>query len=190
MGIAKNRLIYSNVELFLCGICKDVSIDPILLKECEHYLCRGCVPADIKECPTCESIFSEYVEIGHALNRVYNSIRLKCENNECEEVLTMENYVAHSIICPKGTYECPHCFFKIQMFLKENIRHDCITYLKEQYTEHKKQIARLEAINDERQAEIDMLNMKIYELESNNENQRPGNYCIIVILIQYQLTVK
>lgn len=165
MGIDKNR--FTNVDIlidkFLCGICEDVVSDPILTKDCEHYLCRACVTADINICPTCASIFEGYSEIGVALKRIYSKIKLRCTYRLCNEVLSIENYVEHELKCPEGFYECPQlCGFKLRLSLDENERkHNCIEVLQNK-------IDLMETMYADLQSRNDYLVMKNQELKIEN----------------------
>lgn len=171
MGIDKNRFTLSNVENFLCGICKDVAIDPVLINICEHYLCRVCVPTHIETCPTCGSRFTGCHEIGLALKRVYLKIKLRCSYISCQETLTIENYALHERICPKGVYHCVHsCGFKVHVTLEDEIRqHSCISYLIRETERLNNKIIQLETVNSGLQKENNVLNKKVQLLEANND---------------------
>lgn len=171
MGIEKNRFTFSNVENFLCGICKDVAIDPVLINDCEHYLCRVCYPAHIETCPTCGSKCVGCHEIGLALKRVYLNIKLKCSYVSCEDTLTIENYAIHERICPKGVYQCQNsCGFKIHVTLSEEIRqHNCISYLLRDSERLNNKIFQLEKVNSNLQKENIGLVKNVKLLEANGD---------------------
>lgn len=170
MGIDKKRFannIEVSIEKFLCGICEDVASDPILTKQCEHYMCLGCITADINICPTCGSTFDCYIELGIALRRIYSDINIRCVYNGCNEILTIENYIQHERKCPHGFYECPnYCGFKVQLSLDEEQRkHNCIEVLKTKILE-------LEMSNTDLQATNYILNEQLKTV--NNHKKRRG----------------
>lgn len=170
MGIDKNRF-FSNVENFLCGICKNVVLDPVLINGCEHYLCRLCVPDHLEVCPTCGSRFSAYHEIGLALKRVYLEIKLKCSYISCQDQLTIGNYALHEQTCPKGVYQCQNsCGFKAHITLIEEIQtHNCISYLIKETQRLNHKIDQLKRVNSGLQKENNDLNKNVELLEANND---------------------
>lgn len=166
MGIDKLRFteaISIPITQFFCGMCGDVVDDPILTKECEHCLCRACVLADIKFCPTCGIKVNGFDEFGTALKRIYVSIKLRCVYTTCKESLTIETYKEHERKCPHGFYECPNlCGFKIRLSLDEALRaHNCIEILRSA-------IGVLEASNADLQSINDKLNFHLEKLKEEN----------------------
>ncbi len=167
MGINKFRFT-DNIEIaiskFFCGICDDVVNDPILTNGCQHYLCRDCVTADIKLCPTCGVNINGYDEIDVALRRIYSSIKLKCVYKKCKEVLTIDSYAEHERKCPEGFYECSNlCGFKIRLSLDDDLRvHNCIEVLQGR-------IAAMEATNAELWSMNEALGVRNTDLEKENQ---------------------
>lgn len=131
MGLDKNRFTNNiSIDIFLCGICKDVVSDPVLTNQCEHYLCRACATPDIIICPSCGSIIDGYFEFAVALRRIYSNINIKCTYESCQEALTIANFIEHEQKCQYGFYECENCGFKVSLALDEDQRvHDCIELL-------------------------------------------------------------
>lgn len=184
MGIDKNRFTFSNVENFLCGICQNVARNPVLINDCEHYICRACVPPYIETCPTCGSRFVGWKEIGPALKRVYLNIKLKCCYVSCQEELTIENYESHERACSKGVYQCQQaCGFKVHVTSKDEIyHHNCINYLIGETEQLGDTIIQMKATMKGLQKENKELNKKVELLKANNEllqitlDKRRGKY--------------
>ena len=54
MGISRNRFTDRIHEQFVCAICLDVSVDPVVTNDCDHIFCTECTQdAKTSKCPSC-----------------------------------------------------------------------------------------------------------------------------------------
>lgn len=102
------------------------------MNTCEHYLCRLCLPNNLRNCPTCASEIIDFHEMPLALKRIYLSIQVKCGNDLCDSMQTIGTCAAHEITCPKSLFVCTQeCGFKTLLECNDQInQHNCIQFLK------------------------------------------------------------
>lgn len=115
MGIPVCRFSDKSCEAFICAICLEVSIDPILVNGCQHIYCRQCVTGrSITNCPTCQLPLSEpkWLEFEGLMSRIYHAFEVKCLNESCNQLLDIKTYSSHDDNCPVKFNFCPGCNYK------------------------------------------------------------------------------
>lgn len=139
MGIDIERFNGDAHEPFLCAVCLDVVDDPIMTP-CDHLFCKACFsPRSIRgRCPSCREKVEQVKQLNRILKQVYDSLKLKCSESGCKEVLNVSNYKSHDKSCPKRFFDCAKCGCKINLDSSRN--HDCIEYLKHQLMATKEKI--------------------------------------------------
>ena len=109
---------------FVCAICLDVFVDPVMLTTCECSFCRKCIlgvleenPETFLNCPIDEKPFTESSirkPFPFVLNLLKN-LQMKCKfSPECDKIILYENFDDHlfncsfnplnNILCTKGIY--------------------------------------------------------------------------------------
>lgn len=134
MGIPSCRFVDKMNEQFVCTVCCDVAIDPIVVEDCEHIFCRECVEFDsLVKCPTCQEPFKEpkWTRMKGALARCYFGLEIKCLNTSCGRKLDVTTFSDHDQVCNLTFEFCSDCSFKSRR--GESNVHSCSKVLKEFY---------------------------------------------------------
>ena len=129
MGIKKELLVSSNYDIFLCPVCDDVAIDPVIVSCCESPLCGCCfnqtMVSDTDSCKKCHQQVSygiKSVPFQKQLVKIYERLQLKCEY--CNQVMTIKEWNDHD--CPLFPTNCVNCGF----IASTKCDHDCVEWLK------------------------------------------------------------
>ena len=129
MGIDVDRFSGDAHEPFLCAVCLDVVDDPIMTP-CDHFFCKACFNRG--RCPSCRETVQQVKPLNRVLKQIYDSLKLKCSERGCKEVLNVSNYKPHDKSCPKRFFDCSKCGCKLALSnLVTSRNHDCIEYLKD-----------------------------------------------------------
>lgn len=134
MGIPTCRFVDEMHEQFVCTVCFEVAVDPVVVNGCEHIFCHQCIKADgLIKCPTCQERFKEprWERIKGGLRRCYFALEIKCLNTSCRQVLDVRTFADHDENCNVTFQLCPDCGYKSRR--SQNNVHSCIKVLKEFY---------------------------------------------------------
>lgn len=112
--------IKSNYELpkdFFCSICQNLIWRPVEIIGCTHIFCKFCINKWITQkniCPTCKTNITTEIRPSKAFERIFESIKVKCNNNGCKETPVYTNYIQHLEKCKFQKYKCTNegCNFK------------------------------------------------------------------------------
>lgn len=131
MGIPTNRFIDRLHEQFVCTICLDVSTNPVVMNDCDHIFCLGCVITNNSTtCPTCrvELKTPPWKEMTGSIKRVYLDLVIKCLNPRCMQRLKVDTFQDHDKNCPTSFNICKDCGYKTAK--DKSTHHSCVQQLK------------------------------------------------------------
>lgn len=110
MGIPSCRFMDKLHEEFICSVCLDVTLDPVLDDECQHVFCRECIKKDtLDKCPTCQEPFEVVIELPLCFRRCYLALRVRCLNPSCDQALDVTTFLDHDKRCPITFESCSNC---------------------------------------------------------------------------------
>lgn len=204
MGLSQELFIDQPVkEDFLCSICKDVLLNPVVAENCEHLFCKGCINEwhRGKETKTCPVDRGEIVSFSlkkpqRAFLNLLNSLELKCEFNSfgCEEIKTLENIHGHLKICNKNPDFQQPCVKECGAMLKarEIEAHNCIGFLKFTLSELRDEITQLQLQLSENGSKLNKLQpfdattaeMIQEKFEKLLDSKEPGKFYIMLICVK------
>lgn len=133
-GIPFNQLVLPNGDILslikdiLCGICKDIIWDIVECAKCGGFFCSYCINQSKSKCgnkcPLCRA--SPFISSqSKGVKKLFNNIRIKCDNQGCRETPLYSDYITHKKKCPFQIYHCTNkgC---AQEDTLENIKHHSI----------------------------------------------------------------
>lgn len=127
----------------VCSICHDLLANAVTLKTCDHNFCRYCIdewvasrrtPENIP-CPDCREIFSSTRDIEtprRLLRNILADTIIKCSFENCEEVLSYNNYFSHIEKCDYNLNAqicCAFCSEKIIRCKIDEHNAECVQFL-------------------------------------------------------------
>jgi hypothetical protein len=92
-------------DVFLCGLCNELSLDPLECPDCGTIVCSRC--SGPQPCPNCKKVFAP---LSKAILKMYNDIEVKCSKPSCGKFFPASGILAHENTCFKT--ECAnikHC---------------------------------------------------------------------------------
>lgn len=107
MGIDSRRFTGDQYESFKCPVCLDVLEDPVTIDPCDHVFCKSCLV--VGTCPLCRVTVTRTKPINRILKEVYEKLPLKCSFDDCNQQVTVGNYITHESECRRG--KSPTCGF-------------------------------------------------------------------------------
>ena len=160
MGISTDRIVGEVNSYFICSICTELFDDVIMLKECEHYFCRGCIedwvkakrgsagPSGAKRvtCPECRIKFSPKSDLkpaGRLMRNLLGDVAMKCAFKACDEVVSYKDFGDHTDHCdfnPANKIQCPFCN---ETMLRKKSDHQCVKYLSYKLSEMELQTSQI-----------------------------------------------
>lgn len=87
MGYDLEKFVGEVNDSLICGICLDVLMDPVVIKECEHIYCRECITTTLTNgqgCPQDRKPFS-LESLGKPVRfffAIYDALKIKCDVNQ------------------------------------------------------------------------------------------------------------
>lgn len=111
MGIEVERFIGDHHNPFICPVCLDVEDDPVVTP-CDHLFCKICFTPG--RCPTCRRNVRQTEPMSRILTEDYESLKLKCPFQRCNQELIIGNFRSHGQSCPFRSNECPTCGYKME----------------------------------------------------------------------------
>eukprot|EP00442_Polarella_glacialis_P000048 CAMPEP_0115104588 /NCGR_PEP_ID=MMETSP0227-20121206/35416_1 /TAXON_ID=89957 /ORGANISM="Polarella glacialis, Strain CCMP 1383" /LENGTH=313 /DNA_ID=CAMNT_0002501557 /DNA_START=32 /DNA_END=973 /DNA_ORIENTATION=- len=120
-------------EQVQCPMCHDVFMDPVLVCDAEHHLCRSCanslvmLPAQRdRKCPSCRQ--KVHIRDGQRfLRNMVAQLRVRCPNKArgCAETPTREQVESHVRACPYSVVKCEFCSLTTERQLLSHTHHHC-----------------------------------------------------------------
>jgi hypothetical protein len=109
----------SNLEHFICSICRDFVENYKMIKLCEHIFCGECLDqtwtGKSNFCPECRvEFFSNDVGKSRILENLFADFIMKCSFEKCTENLTLAQYRSHIEKCNFRNISCHFCNKKIE----------------------------------------------------------------------------
>ena len=150
MGFEVKRFVDNVNNHFICGICKGVLEDPVVIKKCQHFFCAKCIRNQMKisaVCPKDHNLlsFSQLIEPQKLILNLLNDLKIKCEFIGCEEVLALGQINKHGRICEKNPLNAAliKCFCGQEFAKKELSQHKqkCLPSIKNEILINRSQIA-------------------------------------------------
>jgi len=152
-------------DLIFCPMCRGLMLEPIVLPDCGHIFCSGCISLQCsktseakirgkKKCGLCKKTISCKIETLTASKTIKNSMmmmNIKCCNDKCKKVIKINNIIKH--LADECEYEkaaCKYC-------KKEK--------LKKKMEEHEEECAKVETKCDNCK--------KVYKMTENHELKCP-----------------
>ncbi|PSN38637.1 hypothetical protein C0J52_26969 [Blattella germanica] len=87
-----------------CPVCLTYLKTPIHVCSSGHSVCHTCRQS-VTLCPVCRSEFKLYRNV--ALENIAKGLRYPCNNNLCNEILSLDLINEHQMVCPRGIHTCP-----------------------------------------------------------------------------------
>lgn len=133
---------------FFCPICKDFLIpkNSSQLNECSHIYCTSCLESiggvglyDRITCPMCNccSRTSRLIDVNKFAYNILSSVEIYCPNEDCEEIITVENFDYHQKYCEHKKVDCRYCSVKnikkkdLKKHLKDNMEEHFLQLVEE-----------------------------------------------------------
>lgn len=112
-------------EHFICPICLDVLINPIIHIECGNTFCSNCLK--LSQCPICQNEISKLYPAPKNILNYLDELKIKC--NKCNEIMKRNNFNKHLEICIMLEIECVLCNTKIiRKLMDTHLRNECPNY--------------------------------------------------------------
>ena len=95
-----------------CPICKNFLINPMQCKDCEEIFCHLCISNQkslYNSCINCSSSSLEIIPAPMKWLKLYSKTQLLCINDQCGEVLCIENAQSHGENCLYRKIICEKC---------------------------------------------------------------------------------
>ena len=155
MGIKREVFLSDSCEIFICPVCEDVAMDPVLASCCEAAFCSTCfndkMASDTDSCAGCNQQVSYGIKLTRLqkqLKQVYERLQLKC--GDCDEELTIGIMNSHD--CPAKVFNCIKCGFHDRVPRGE--KHDCINFLKNENESLRSEMALIKEESIRRETEL------------------------------------
>lgn len=108
-GISKDRFYNLEDDHFDCVICQQVVINPKICVFCNNLFCKFCITEWKKKKPFCpfkcnKSSEMQIGDIPASIKNLYESLRVKCSREDCDEVVSLKELVKHEMNC--GIAKC------------------------------------------------------------------------------------
>jgi len=105
MGIAFDLAVGQVDEEFVCPVCKDILVNPVEIKGCEHVFCDGCIRGALQINPTCpvDRKAVEESDLGQPRRYFRNmlaNLKLRCPF--CSDETTHGDFERHKTNCPRN----------------------------------------------------------------------------------------
>ena len=104
-GFPKSIFLKSINPDFLCSICQNIVRYPCECSSCGTLFCLNCINQNIensnnqKTCPSCNKIQFSFRPVGKVIKNILSSLEVKCPNEDCLKIMTLEKYESHELIC-------------------------------------------------------------------------------------------
>lgn len=158
MGIDDTRFVDEIHKQFECPVCLQVIEDPILTP-CDHHFCRNCFQSD--RCYVCRTHVKEIKPLNRISRKIYESLRLKCSFEGCNQEITLVNMKTHESSCPLQ---------EVKKLRNEVVRlTNEVTNLKKLCADNERAIAQSNEKITELQSKNDSFQESESELESESE---------------------
>lgn len=99
MGIPSYRFVEKSPHDYICAICFEVVLDPVMANSyCWHKFCHKCVGTHgFDHCPVCQKPLEEpkFLSLNKEQKLEYRALKVKCLNQSCEEPLDIATYLDH-----------------------------------------------------------------------------------------------
>lgn len=152
MGFDLDRFVQKVDEELKCPICCGVLEDPLQGTGCEHAYCRTCITEWLKtseSCPVDRNPLKTALlqPIPRIVRNLLNHLQIRCDfaTAGCQEVIGLEELVAHSSACPfnpEYPVSCPRMCGAL--IAKNSLQsHDCVRDLRALLCAQQKEINEL-----------------------------------------------
>lgn len=131
MGVPSCRFVDRQHEMFVCPICLDVAIDPVVMNDCDHIFCKACAePWTGPACALCNTELKDpkWLPVRGQVKRIYLDLKVRCINPQCEIALGSTTYKEHDENCPITFEICSECGLKSRR--NPPSYHSCVQILK------------------------------------------------------------
>jgi hypothetical protein len=117
----------------LCTLCKHVLRHPVQTQcsQQQHYFCKSCILRRLhskKRCPQCDEVLTvETLEpYKHAID-VLGELKIRCNNEGCDEVTTIDELETHVASCGFTLVKCGGCEVMVNRAeLQQHEKSDCV----------------------------------------------------------------
>jgi len=177
MGIDTALAIDNLKDEFVCSICHDIVVYPVVISKCEHYFCGSCIRPWIQANATCPKDRDPTEEAGLSQPvRFYRNmlaeVRLRCQFSGCNTETTYEGFRRHEANCrknPDAWMECALCHEKHTNSEEETHKQSCLPFLRDK-------IAKKELENSELKRKREVDKKKYDDLERMAKKPRNARY--------------
>jgi hypothetical protein len=100
----------TNMDDYLCGICKEVCNNASVLSPCGHLFCTNCIEEAYrynKKCPTCREVGTILSSPWHI--QKINGSMYRCKYQECSKVDALHRMLHHETSCEYESIICKDC---------------------------------------------------------------------------------
>ena len=95
---------------FICPFCTKILRNPVACKECnEINFCEKCLINCQKDnlCPGCHcELYGKNLKPNKYFLKIYNEMKIKCKNKDCEWSGSFEEFFQHEIQCDQNQISC------------------------------------------------------------------------------------
>ena len=93
---------------FLCSLCNNVVRSPCECSSCGSLFCSNCINQNNEnsndnkkydKCPLCNETQISFHPIGKVIRNILSSLEVKCPNEDCLKIMSLEKYELHESIC-------------------------------------------------------------------------------------------
>lgn len=95
------------VNVFKCGICFSVSIEPVKCTKCESIWCGSCIRSNNNLCPL-KCNLAQFTGLNRQLMEIYNTFLIDCGYCKLFD-LFLKSYSSHLQRCVYADYKCKYC---------------------------------------------------------------------------------
>lgn len=134
-------------EQFVCSICIEFAIDPVVMNDCDHIFCKECaVPWIGDACALCNQnlLDPKCFPIKGSIKRIYLDLKMRCLNLQCNVVLEVTNFKDHDDNCPITFDICTECGLKSRR--NPPSYHSCVQVLKTELDKTKRKLIAVEEV--------------------------------------------
>lgn len=173
-GIKKELFVGTDHEMFICPVCSEVALNPVLSSCCESAYCSQCFDSSMKAyADSCKGCNLQVIDGITAMpfqkqaSLVYQRLLLQCPN--CDHELTIRGF--HDHVCDRKKFSCISCGFKENIL--EGQEHDCVEWLK---NEKRRLETELSFVEQERMKDAEGFMIEIERLKNllSNEGHTDG----------------
>ena len=168
-GYDEERFVTTVNQNFICSICFNVLMDPVLCPRNHHCFCRACITKHLENsqrCPTCadELTVETLAEPQRMVKDILNELNIRCvyKSRGCQEIVQLQYIDQHEATCGFTPAVCTNQGCGVTLNQRDLIHHEsevcefrklkchsCGEMAKTLADMEKNMDGKLEAVNDE-----------------------------------------